>query len=59
MTAELWERAEAVARGIDEVRDARWDIEYPPGHADRDARRPRRCAKRKPRGHCDHGANAS
>ena len=59
MTEELWERAEALARGIDEVRYARWDAEFPRGHADRDARRPKRVSKRKPRGQCDHGANPS
>ena len=59
MTKELWERAEALDRGIDEVRDARWDAEFPQGHADRDARKPKRTAKRKPRGHCDSGANPS
>lgn len=33
-------RLDAVESEILEIRRARWEVEYPPGHAERDARRP-------------------
>ena len=32
-----------IARGIDELKLGRWNLNYPPGHADREAMRPKVC----------------
>lgn len=37
----LMERVEKLEQAVREIHRTRWDMEYPPGHAEREARMPR------------------
>lgn len=37
----LLERVEKLEKAVREIHRTKWDMEYPPGHAEREARMPR------------------